>query len=135
MDANSISQEKLYKMKSLSKFGINRARDFSIYSLILAKDSFFLGPHLNLAFLFIMSCKGFTVSEKLGTSLLTIFFFLRKDCIDFLLWILEIISILSGFIIIIALETTNPRISFIYNKDRMGFKEIPYDPDFMSRKK
>jgi hypothetical protein len=72
-------------MNSRLKSGINNAGDCIIFSLILSKYYFYLDPHLNSTFIFIMSCMGFIVSTKLGMNHLTKFILPKNDCMDFLL--------------------------------------------------
>jgi len=86
-------------MKSLLKLGLIRVGGFTISSLTMIKDLFSLGPHSNLTFFLIMSCRGFIILEKLWTNPRTKFIFPRKDYIDFLLCgnkILEMASIVSS---------------------------------------
>jgi hypothetical protein len=106
---NAVSEANVYKMKSSLKSWILKYGIFSISSLILMKDYFSLGPHLDSSFFLIMSCKGFTVSETFGTNLHTKLIFPRKDCIDFLLYgkeIFDMASLLYGSIITPNLDTT-----------------------------
>jgi hypothetical protein len=58
-------------------------------------------------------CNGLTISEKLGTNLLTKLIFPKKDCMDFLEergGSLGIAWVISRSIIIPSLNTINPRI-------------------------
>ena len=117
-------------MKSFLKSGLMSAGASGMDNLILINDYFSLSPHEKLLSFLIIFCSGCTISEKLGTNLLTKFIFPKKDCMDFLVagkGILEMAYVLSRSIMIPSFDTTNPSKipSVTANIYFLGFREIP----------
>ena len=97
------SEANVYKINSLSKFGLCKVGSYAMASLIFSNASFLSFAHLQLESFLIISCSGLTISAKLEMNLLTEFIFLIKDCIAFLLWgntIALMDSIVHGSIVI-----------------------------------
>ena len=129
--ASESLDAKVYRIKSLSKFGIFKEGACETVVLILLKAFFSSLVHLNCAFCLTIYCSGLTVWAKSGTNLRTKFMVPMKDFIPFLLWgkgICSISLILSGSMEIPCFETMWPNNfpSVTANTHFLGLSEMPY---------
>ena len=104
-------EAKVYRMNSLSKFGLNKVGDSIMAYLIWSNSSFISFVHLNYESFFIISWSGLTISAKSELNLLAKLIFPSKDCIASFLCggaMILMASILLGSIVIPYREITNP---------------------------
>jgi hypothetical protein len=115
----------------LEKSGLRRDGALAIIVLMVSNASFSNAVFLNYMFFLIIFCKGFTISTKSGTNLLTKLIMLKNDCMDLLLCGGEISRmdlVLSRSTEISYLEITFPNKipSKIVNIVFLVLREIPY---------
>jgi len=123
------SEEKVYNMKSLVKYGLCKEGAVVMASLMFSKASFSTYAHLNWTSLFIIHWTRLTISEKYGTNPLTKLIFPKKDCMKILLcgggiYIIDLV--IYGSMKIPSLEITCPK-KMPSKTTKMvffGFKEI-----------
>jgi len=79
-----ILEAKVYNKKYLPKSGLYKAGESTLAYLIWEKEYLSLFSHLYMEYLFIISCNGLTICEKLEIIFRRKLIFPKNDCIAFL---------------------------------------------------